>query len=169
MARTQSRNWTSVVADRLSGLVVCACFGCGPATATGSVGKHAASAGRHGPFADAPTASAPSDLDVARLVDDARAAVDTKDYDRAARLAQQAVSADPHSYPEAYRVLGEVAIAKHEPAAALAHYEAAAALQPEQSWPVAGAAEALTALGRKEEARARLRDFIATHPAADSA
>ncbi|HEV3193013.1 MAG TPA: tetratricopeptide repeat protein [Polyangiaceae bacterium] len=124
--------------------------------------------GRHGASPGGAIASPPSDRDVARLVDDARAAADAKEYDRAARLAEQAINADPRSYPEAYRVLGEVALAKHEPAAALARYEAAAALEPDQGWPVAGAAEALTALGRKEEARTRLRDFIAAHPNADS-
>ena len=100
---------------------------------------------------------------VAEIVARAEAALDAKDYDRAESLAKEAIDADASGSPDAYVVLGEVALARRAPGRALALFEKAMAIDPSDAWATTSAAEALTQLARKEDARKLLRRFVDAH------
>lgn len=97
------------------------------------------------------------------LIKRAQAALDAHNLDSADKLAHEALGVDAAT-PDAYVVLGDVALARHRAPDALASYGRALTLDPKNGWALVRISEALTQLGRQGEARARLRAFVADHP-----
>jgi tetratricopeptide (TPR) repeat protein len=113
-----------------------------------------------GPAAFDATSAPTADPDA--LMDRARTALDAHDLDEADKLAREAISADD-APSDAYVVIGDIALARHNSADALAAYDRALSLDPDDGWALVRASEALSALGKQREARDRLRAFIAHH------
>lgn len=135
-------------------------FGPASPACVGTVASAGAATGKSAPAAREPAAHE-SDPDV--LVQRAHAALDAHNLDSADKLAQQALR-ENGATPDAYVVLGDVALAQRRPSDALASYDRALTLDPRDGWALVRAGEALTELGRRVEARARLRAFVADHP-----
>jgi predicted Zn-dependent protease len=93
----------------------------------------------------------------------AHAALDAKDYDSAESTAKAVIAHDANGYPEAYVVLGDVKLARKDPAGALALFDKAIALDADDDWSQARAAEALDQLDKHGQARDRLRAYVASH------
>jgi outer membrane protein OmpA-like peptidoglycan-associated protein/Flp pilus assembly protein TadD len=98
----------------------------------------------------------------------ATAALETGDLDEAERWAKSVVARNPKDYPYAYVVLGDVALARGQHQAAYDFYAQAMALDPSDGWTVQRAAQALVKLGKHEEARKLLREWLTLHPDADA-
>jgi tetratricopeptide (TPR) repeat protein len=110
-----------------------------------------------------PPASPPATVpDPDALLERARAALAAHDIDGAEKLAREALAADSDS-ADAHVVLGDVALDRKHPSEALGSYERALALDANDGWALVRASEALAALGRRDEARERLRTFAASH------
>jgi tetratricopeptide (TPR) repeat protein len=106
--------------------------------------------------------------DVDALADKADAALEAKDYPTAKKLAEQVVALDPKGYPNAYVVLGDVAVAGGDAKGAVPLYQKAVSLDATDAWAVERLAEALTSLDRAKEARDLLRRFVTAHSDADA-
>jgi len=105
--------------------------------------------------------------DADSFIERAERALKAHDLDRADSLAREAIRRDDES-PDAWVVVGDVAFERKRPADALAAYDRALTVDPKHSWAAVRASDALGALGRSEEARTRLRAFIAKNGNADS-
>lgn len=119
------------------------------------------------PYAD-PDPDAPPEPDLAPLMEKATAALEAKDWATAAKYAREVIEKDPKGFPYAYVVLGDVAREAKDHETALGHYRKAMELDPNDGWAAQRAAQALIALGRRAEAMALLRKFVADHPDADA-
>jgi cellulose synthase/poly-beta-1,6-N-acetylglucosamine synthase-like glycosyltransferase/peptidoglycan/xylan/chitin deacetylase (PgdA/CDA1 family) len=101
------------------------------------------------------------------IVERAEAARKAGDLGAAEKLAREAITLDASGYPYAYVVLGDVASARGDQEAALARFQKAVALDPNDAWSTTRLSETLVALHREGDARDVLRRYVATHPDAD--
>jgi outer membrane protein OmpA-like peptidoglycan-associated protein/Tfp pilus assembly protein PilF len=98
----------------------------------------------------------------------AQAALESKDYDAAAKNANEAIALDGKDYPYAYVILGDTFFEAHDYGNALESYKRAMELDPDDGWAANRAAQALQKLKRLKEARDVLQKFVDAHPDADA-
>jgi tetratricopeptide (TPR) repeat protein len=100
------------------------------------------------------------EVDTDGLMKKAEDALEAKRNDEAEKNAREVVRVDPKGYPSAYVILGEVASGRAAYGEALRDFEKALELEPNEDSTMVHIAEALEQLGRKTEARDRLRQYV---------
>jgi tetratricopeptide (TPR) repeat protein len=108
------------------------------------------------------------EVDTDALMKKAEGALEAKNMDEAEKDARAVIGADPKGYGAAYAVLGEVEASRGAWADALRDFEKGLALEPNEDSTMVHVAEALEELGKKTEARDRLRAYAAAHAEASS-